>query len=104
MKSVQCKAAANRMRKEFGERCCDRCGECCNRQYKSRTEKIMVCIAYDDETKWDRAEIACGLFNVPFRGIRPKRMPFGEFLRKSAKPRAAETNSEDQGSLFTAAV
>ena len=66
LKSVQCKSAANLMRKEFGERICDTCGECCNRQYKSKVDKVMICIAFDDETKWDRNEKACGLFNIPF--------------------------------------
>lgn len=104
LKSVQCKSAANLMRKEFGERICDTCGECCNRQYKSKVDKVMICIAFDDETKWDRNEKACGLFNIPFRGIRPKRMPYGEFLRKNTKARTDTTNLVDQGSLFSATV
>ena len=79
-KSVQCKTAANRMRKEYGEHYCDLCRSCCNQQIKSKDEaKALICIAYDKETPWDGTERACGLFNIPFLGIRPRPMPLGEY-------------------------
>lgn len=87
------------MRQEYGEKICDQCGDCCNRQLKSRKEKTMICIAYDNETPWERHERACGLFNVPFRGIRPKRTPLGEYLERKTRHRPQE-NTEEQASLF----
>ncbi len=94
------KAAANRMRKEYGEQCCEACFGCCNRQWNNLEERKMVCIAFDDDMAWDGSEKACGLFNVPFRGIRPARRPLNEFLRKRTRAYHLTPDCENQNSFF----
>jgi len=97
---MKSKSAANRMRKEYGEKCCDSCFGCCNRQWNNHEEKKMVCIAFDGDLAWNGAETACGLFNVPFRGIRPPRLPLGEFLERSSRARVPVIECENQNTLF----
>ena len=60
----------------------------------------MVCIAFSNELPWDGAEKACGLFNVPFRALRPRRIPLEEYLNNTRRPRLTEVISENQSSLF----
>lgn len=85
---IRGKAAATCMRKEYGERIIHFCRDCCNRQLNNRTERVMVCIAFDNETAWPENERACNLYNVPFRGIRPKLMPLGDFYKEAQKARS----------------
>ena len=94
------RAAANRMRKEYGENCCEACFACCNRQWNNREERKMVCIAFDADVSWDGSERACGLFNVPFRGIRPVRRPLNDFLRKNTRAYHKTLSCENQNSFF----
>ena len=97
MNKTQTTAGGNRMRKEYGENPSERCIFCCNYQKKSREDnEHLVCIAYDSEGEWDPNQIACGLFNVPFRGIRPRRRELIEFY---SKPVNKEPEG-DQMSLF----
>lgn len=86
MTKAQIRAAAERMRKEYGECADENCLYCCNYQKKSKQDNAdLVCIAYDSQGKWDPSETACGLFNIPFRGLRPLRRELVEFFRKEKK-------------------
>lgn len=96
------KAAANRMRKEYGEKCCEACAGCCNMQWNNPEERKMVCIAFDADIGWDGFEKACGLFNVPFRGIRPTRRPLNDFLKKNTRAYHMAPVCENQSSFFMA--
>lgn len=98
MGSNSTKAYANRMRKAYGEMYSECCRDCCNCQLQIRGKDEKVCIAYGMEFVWDPSEKACGLFNIPFRGIRPKRRTVSEFYNKKHKKESA--NGVKQFSLF----
>lgn len=76
----QVSLAAKRMRKEYGycEGCT--CEQCCNCQRKERDKEENICIAYDPVMEWNGKEKACGLFNIPFRGLRPKHKPLSRMF------------------------
>ena len=103
MARIQCRAAAHRMRKEYGEVSGENCELCCNRQRNNRNECTMVCIAYSNEMSWDGLETACGLFNSPFRGLRPGRVPLIDCMNNGRQKCLREPVSEDQGSFFDTA-
>ena len=85
------------MRKEFGENPGYRCCHCCNYQKKDRKDdEHLVCIAYDSKGEWDPSETACGLFNVPFRGLRPRRRELIESYKKDEE----QTPDPTQSSFF----
>ena len=94
------KTAANQMRREYGETFCEACYACCNRQWNNVKEQKMVCIAFGGDLAWDGSEKACGLFNVPFRGIRPYRLPLSDYLEKSVRQNHPSAVCENQSSLF----
>ena len=95
------KTAAKQMRREYGENLCECCADCCNRQRIKHDESKMVCIAYGRKLSWNGMETACGLFNIPFRGLRPRRLPLGEVLsrERSLKPLATQPEEQIQLSL-----
>ena len=95
------RTAAKQMRREYGENLCECCADCCNRQRISHDEPKMICIAYGRNLLWNGMEIACGLFNIPFRGLRPRRLPLGEVLcrEKIIKPPVPEAEAQIQLSL-----
>ena len=86
------------MRKEYGYGIPEPCEYCCNYQLGSRETGRMVCIAYSMEEDWDKKELACGLFNRPFRGIRPRMTPLLEC--KYQKTCQDHVDNPDQQSLF----
>ena len=90
------KTAAKQMRREYGENLCECCADCCNRQRISHDEPKMICIAYGRNLSWDSKEIACGLFNIPFRGLRPRRTPLGEVLCRERSMKSPVTEAEEQ--------
>lgn len=90
------KTAAKQMRREYGENLCESCSDCCNRQRMNRNDAKMICIAYGGELSWSGTETACGLFNIPFRGLRPKRIPFAEILNRGRNMKSPATDAEDQ--------
>lgn len=95
MAIMQCTAAASRMRKEYGEKPANWCGQCCNCQAKCGVSK--VCIAWSDTLPWNEDLRACGLFNVAFRGLRPRRRPLHEMFepqRRQPEP------SPEQSTMF----
>ena len=100
MAKTRCKAAARRMRREYGDYSCEICFACCNRQKKNREEQTKVCIAFSNDVPWDGAESACGLFNIPFRGIRPKRLPLNDVINKAKTSRLTGAACENQDSFF----
>lgn len=100
MGSASTKAYANRMRKECGELYSEHCNDCCNCQRQTRGKDAKACIAYGIEYIWDPSERACGLFNVPFRGIRPRRRPIGESYIKKDPQSKNQNMIENQESLF----
>lgn len=99
MASVTTGMASRRMLKEYGYGRIQKCGTCCNCQHTAalNTSK-KACIAYSESMAWDETSPSCGLYNIAFRGIRPKRRPLSEMFEsrkgKSTKP------SDDQESLF----
>ncbi len=97
MSRMHSKYGGSRMRKEYGE-CSEyvTCAECCNYQLKCRCSATLVCIAYDSQSAWNSRERACGLFNIPFRGLRPKRSELIQVIQtnKQTEPVA------DQKSMF----
>ena len=97
MNKTQSIAGGNRMRKAYGENPGETCYYCCNYQKKDKHDNDhLVCIAYDSNGEWDPSERACGLFNIPFRGLRPRRREIIEFYQK-ARP---NNLNEGQDSLF----
>lgn len=74
MGKLQTKAAANAMRNYYGTKYGRCCRHCCNCQKKSAgiPEYGLRCIAYSDTAAWDPDEIACGLYNTAFLGMRPR--------------------------------
>ena len=93
------KTAAKQMRKEYGENLCEICSDCCNRQRLNHDEPKMVCIAYGRNLSWNGMETACGLFNIPFRGLRPRRLPLGEVLSRKRSLKSLATQPEEQFQL-----
>lgn len=82
------------MRKQYRERKGETCKYCCNYQKCASADGAeKICIAYSDEIIWNPEEEACGLFNVPFRGLRPEREKLECMFDKSKK-------KTDQFSLF----
>ena len=100
MAQIKCKAAAMQMRKEYGENSCAECYDCCNRQRKNRTEQTKVCIAFSSDIPWNGAERACGLFNIPFRGIRPAKLPLNDVRIRKRCSQLVDTVCDNQVSLF----
>lgn len=92
-------AAASRMRKEYGESPAQRCRNCCNCQLKRRSEQSKICIGYSLEEPWDDNSIACGLFNIAFEGLRPRRRRLEEMYPTKPKNYKSEL-AEGQDSLF----
>ena len=61
------------MRNHYGESFQDFCYECCNCQLEARGSDKLICITFGGGVVWDPKERACSkMFNVPFRGIRPR--------------------------------
>lgn len=84
------KAAAVRMRREYGQCENKKCSGCCNYQLRSKSADEKICIAYGCETEWDAQEKACGLYNVPFRALRPRHMPLEEKFQTVPDPYAGK--------------
>lgn len=100
MAKIHCRAAAHRMRNTYGEISGECCEFCCNRQKNNRVDCIMVCIAYSDRLPWEASETACGLYNTPFRGLRPVRMPLQDYLQNRRNKDSIGLVNEDQESFF----
>lgn len=90
--------ASSRMRREYGEKPGNRCYQCCNCQRIDDDEirKPRACIAYSPTMVWDPSTRACGLFNISFLGMKPKR----RCLEEMYKPKGSKTPGEDQQRLF----
>lgn len=88
------------MMKEYGIGS-GQCGHCCNCHFSEKSRNQHICIAYGEvegeDCTWDIYSMACGLFNKPFLGLKPKRMPLAEF-HKHRQETAEEDSS--QISLF----
>lgn len=87
---------ARRMRKAHGELPSETCRRCCNCQKKDRKSDIKVCIAYCALEEWDENEKACGYFNVPFNGIRPRERELFYFYNKPKKKEVNENQMKFQ--------
>lgn len=97
------------MQKEYGRcalmdknQCVRYCQTCCNYQSSAILPNQKVCIAYGDNGKaesiWDPSSFACGLYNRPFRALRPRRRSILE--TKSSASSAQLDGDEDVISLF----
>lgn len=95
------RTAAKQMRREYGENQCECCADCYNMQLMNHDTPKMICIAYGGNLSWNGTEIACGLYNIPFRGLRPRRLPLGEVLcrERYTKSSAMEAEAQIQLSL-----
>ena len=82
-----------RMKKHYGECKGEFCDLCCNYQKQQRTEdSIKICIAYDEVTEWNPMEKACGLFNIPFRGLRPRHRMVCEYYKNEEAPQVEQVS------------
>ena len=97
MNTISSRAAASRMRKEYGEDNLHNCCGCCNCQLKKKGLAEKICIAYSSCESWNAGERACGLWNVPFLSLRPKRKQLIDIF--IVKTRKQEPN-DLQYSLF----
>lgn len=88
--------ALKRMRKEYGENPNQRCKNCCNRQITAASGECKVCIAYSNTIPWPGESLACGIFNVAFRGLRPQPRPLSEMYETKKKTK----DQGEQSSLF----
>lgn len=72
------------MHMEYGKNESHRCGDCCNLSSYTQCKTWYKCMAYGDSrseaTDWEKRNVACGLFNVPFDGI-----PLIQKLKRNAK-------------------
>lgn len=92
-------SAAKRMYAEYGDCPSAHCDTCCNFQSTAEANGAKACIAYGAWKAWDPNTYACGIYNVAFRGLRPRRRPLGELYEKSKKTNTQETNCQE--SIFT---
>ena len=97
MNAISSRAAASRMRKEYGEDILHNCCGCCNCQLKKKGLAEKICIAYSSCEPWNAEELACGLWNVPFLSLRPKRKQLIENYISKAK---RQEQNDLQYSLF----
>lgn len=92
--ATQCAAASTRMRKEYGEKPADRCRHCCNCQSKCRGDSAKMCIGYSRTITWDEDSVACGLFNIAFNGLRPRRRMLEEMYPDKSKSSAKDCETQ----------
>lgn len=92
------------MQKEYGlcslntSNCTRYCSACCNFQSSAALPGQKVCIAYGDNGKtesiWDPTCVACGLYNRPFRSLRPKRRSILEAMGKGSAVKREESDGD----------
>ena len=72
------------MQKVYGKDIVHVCGTCCNRQTNPDDAKHKICIAFGTspmvDCTWGEDKRACGLYNRPFRGLRPVRVPLAKYM------------------------
>lgn len=90
------------MSKEYGSNPIVWCRDCCNCQKHPVRTKSLYCIAFgwteEFDCSWSPDRMGgCGLFNHPFKALRPRRVPLIEVY--GPKRPKSKTN-EDQVSLF----
>ena len=83
------KKTAAAMQKVYGKDIVHVCGTCCNRQTNPDDTKHKICIAFGTspmvDCTWGEDKRACGLYNRPFRGLRPVRVPLVEIYGPEEK-------------------
>lgn len=80
------------------------CRTCCNYQTSAVLPEKKVCIAHGDNGKtesiWDPSCVACGLYNRPFRGLRPRRRAILDVGQKAPVSGGQEDAQCENFSLF----
>lgn len=86
------------MHKEYKEEYAKRCGQCCN----YRSAEGGACIAYGVEycDGWSVDWRACGLYNIPFTALRPRKMELGEYLDSRKRKKPDRTGDDSQLTIF----
>lgn len=88
------------MQEVYGKDIVHVCGTCCNRQTNPDDTKHKICIAFGTspmvDCTWGEDKRACGLYNRPFRGLRPVRVPLVEIYG----PKETTEENVPQESLF----
>ena len=81
------------MQKVYGKDIVHVCGTCCNRQTNPDDTKHKICIAFGTspmvDCTWGEDKRACGLYNRPFRGLRP--VPSGRNIWAEGNNRGKRT-------------
>ena len=77
------------MQREYGTDVLHVCGKCCNCQTDPEDKRRKICIAFGlspmVDCSWDANKRACGLYNRPFRGLRPERIPLVQIYEPKMK-------------------
>lgn len=88
-----------RMYKYYGRDLLHNCAKCVNCQNIIRGKDAKMCICYGEGIEWDSSSVACGLFNKPFRGIRPRPRPLADMF-EHANLRQPNEQEISQLSIF----
>lgn len=91
------------MAKEYGRNFIAHCRTCCNCQKHPENPRAHCCIAFGVmpgvDCTWDPDRPGgCGLYNRPFKALRPRRAPLVEVY--GPRDRGVEGQDAEQISLF----
>lgn len=91
------------MTKEYGSNPTVRCRDCCNCQKQPGKANLRYCVAFGLTTEydctWNPDRIGgCGLYNRPFKAVRPRRVPLVEVY--GTGKRLGDDQGKDQMKLF----